>query len=118
MNNLRESWEFITIPARGSISVKHEVPRNKISDTGVQKGEVYKVSLTNKCLGTRWWAFGNLQELGEGTRFRQWGAHSEENEDGDEECEGEYQNGMWMFGEMPNDLALVPEIGEVEFEVM
>ena len=72
------------------------------------------MTLPNTGLGTRWWAFGNLQELGERTRVRQWGAYSEE----DEDREGEDQNGKWTFGEPPDDLALVPEIGEVEFEIV
>ena len=48
--------------------MRHEVPRNKIEVAGLQKGERYRVDLIEKCLGTRWWAFANLEEL-EGVRL-------------------------------------------------
>lgn len=118
--NLREYWDFITIPAQGTVTVKHEIPRDKIVAAEVKGGEVYRVSLTNKCLGTRWWKFGSLEELGEGTRFMT--ERPDVNERG--ECEGESYGekwtygGKWMVGEEYQDLALVPENGEVEFKVL
>ena len=92
--------------------VRHEVPRTKIEEAGLVKGERYKASLSNVCLGTRWWMFGGLDEV-EGVRFWQWS----EAVDGYDEREGGDEHGKWILGERPDDLELVPEVGEVVFEI-
>ena len=107
--------------------MRHEVPRNKIEVAGLQIGERYRVALTDKCLGTRWWAFANLEEL-EGVRLRTWRAPAEEaaeteaDPDLEEEMERErsekYRDGPVSIGENPVMLAMVMESEEVEFEVV
>ncbi|MCJ1269981.1 hypothetical protein MMC22_009874 [Lobaria immixta] len=87
--DLRKSWSFVTIPPRdqGFYSIRHEVPRDKIEAAKLQKRERYRVSLTNRCLGTRWWAFAGLEEL-EGVRLRAWrGQAAEEAEAAEVEAE-------------------------------
>lgn len=98
----------MTVPSDGHVEIKHQVDPAKIADAGLKPGERYQASLTNKCLGTRWWAFGSLEEL-DGRRFHQWreGAPTE----------GEDENGRFLLGERPDDLALVIEKGTTEFEV-
>lgn len=82
----------------------------------VKNGERYKVFLTNKCLGTRWWGFGSLDEQFKGVKLRTWRANGNE---GDEESEG--QDGELgesaEGGERPEDLALVVENDFAEFEI-
>jgi hypothetical protein len=126
MQDLRSSWDFVTIPPlnQGTYSVRHEVPRDKIEAANLEKGEKYKVALTDKCLGTRFWTFGSLEEL-DGVRFRQWRSQSddemwakEEEYDSDyKEQMEKYGNGPVTKGEEPRMLALVPEVGEIEFDV-
>ncbi|MCJ1455896.1 hypothetical protein MMC28_006253 [Mycoblastus sanguinarius] len=129
--DLRSGWPFVSIPPRdqGSYSVRHELPRNKIEVADLQKGERYKVALTDKCLGTLWWAFASLEEL-ESVRLRAWrgqaeGAAEIELERADpelhEEMERErsekYGDGPAMtIGENPMMLAMVRENKEVVFE--
>lgn len=103
----RSSKEFV---------IEHEVPKDLISAAGVKKGERYRVSFTNKCLGTRWWMFGDLQdERLKDVRFvTRGGQKAEENEGRDEV-------GRWYKGEIPNELALAIEDeikGVVEFEII
>lgn len=89
------------------------------------------MTLTEKCLGTRWWAFAGLEEL-EGVRLRAWtleeaGAEEEaEAERADPELYEEvkrerkvkYGDGPVTMGEDPATLTMVVEVGEVEFETV
>jgi len=108
-HDLRKSWEFITIPplGQGETVIKHEVPRNLIEEADLNSGEVYKVALSDKCLGTRWWTFGKLDDLGEKARLMLW----------DEDCDEDEESFRRIRGEKPEDLELVKE-GSVEFEVV
>ncbi|KAF6223154.1 hypothetical protein HO173_013254 [Letharia columbiana] len=107
-DNLRESWNFVTVPANGMLETRHQVDRTKIAEAGLKAGERYQASLTNKCLGTRWWALGSLEEF-EGVRFRGW----EEGEEG----EGADDGGRYLMGGAPDDLAFVIEKETAEFEI-
>ncbi|KAI9657560.1 MAG: hypothetical protein M1831_004176 [Alyxoria varia] len=135
--DLRSAWEYMTIPARdqgSEVTVKHEVPRQKVEAAGVKTGERYKVSLTDKCLGARWWAFAGEGEL-ERVRLRAWRAPEEEEAEAEEERGLErddpelyeemmrerrekYADGPLSMGEEPDMLAMVVEVGEAEFEVV
>ncbi len=53
-DDLRDSWEFVTVPVDGNLEVRHKVSRVEIAETGLNTGERHKISLTDKCLGTRW----------------------------------------------------------------
>ena len=107
-DNLRDSWDFVTIPSDGHLEIKHQVDPAKIADAGLKPGEIYQASVTNKCLGTRWWAFGSLEAL-DGRMFQQWR--------GGNPREGEDEDRRGFAGERPDDLALVIEKGTAEFEV-
>jgi hypothetical protein len=106
-HDLRKSWDFVTVPVDGKLVVKHELNREEVSKAGVEKGERYRASFTDKCLGTRWWTFGSVEGL-EGVKLGQW------SEDG----RGESENGNIDRGEKPDGLALVIENGEAEFEIV
>lgn len=93
----------------------------------MQKGERYKVALTDKCLGARWWAFASFEEL-YGVRLRAWrepaeeAAETEGDQESHEEMEREwsqkYGDEPATVGENPMMLAMVMESEEVEFEVV
>ncbi len=116
----------MTIPAqgKGELVIQHELPWEKIRDAHVEKGERYRVSLSDKCLGTRWWGFGSLDEEFKGFRLGTWredgeDGRGEEREDGSEEEgeDGREEEGESAMGERPEDLALVVEKGDVTFEI-
>ena len=73
----------------------------------LEAGERYQASLIDKCLGTSWWAFGSLDEF-DGVRFRQWSKG--------EEGEGIDNEGRYLMGEVPDDLAFVIEGATVELK--
>lgn len=88
------------------------------------------MALTNKCLGTRWWAFASLEEL-EGIRLQAWRGQAEEeaeaeaeradpelNEEMEKERKEKYGDVPVTMGEDPAMLAMIVEGGEVEFEVV
>ena len=99
------------MPADGTLEIKHEVSPAKIADAQLKSGEKYQASFTDKCLGTRWWAFGSLEEF-ENVRFGQW----KDEEKGEEKGQGPDVGKLFM-GERPNDLAFIIEVGTVEFEI-
>ena len=125
----------MTIPPKnqGSYSVRHEIPRDKLEAADVQKGERYKVTLTNKCLGTRWWTYAGLEDL-EGMRLRTWRTPAEEKEaemeaeamradpelyeEMEKERQEKYGDGPVTMGEDPKMLAMVVEDGDAEFQVV
>ena len=106
------------------------MPRHRIEAANLKKGERYRVSLTDKCLGTRWWSFASLDDL-EGVRLRTWRSRAEEEAE-EAEIEGsgpeyreeierehreKYGTGPVTMGEDPWMLAMVAVCGQVEFEV-
>lgn len=126
---------FITIPPhdQGTFSIRHQVPADAIKSAKVEKGERYRIKLTDKCLGTNWWTFGVLEDL-DGLRLRMWRSQASEEAEADEERmldsdpelreeleqerRDKYGERRTTKGENPNMLALVPEVGQVEFEVV
>jgi hypothetical protein len=134
---------FVTIPPlnQGVYTVRHEVPRFRIEEAMLEKGDAFRLSLSRKCLGTFWWYYGSLDEL-EGVRLRRWRSLSAERrrldamaEDGftpeqmerilslpfdelalDEQHHHVFPEGPTCDGEVTNMLALVPE-GDAEFEI-
>ncbi|KAK4546611.1 hypothetical protein LTR36_001828 [Oleoguttula mirabilis] len=124
--------DFVTIPPRdqGTFSVRHQVPPDALRGAKVEQGERYRVKLTDKCLGTCWWTFGARDEL-DGVRLRAWRSSEAEAEeeralDADPELREELERERRdKYGERPvtsgensGMLAMVPEAGEVEFEVV
>ncbi|KAL9105976.1 MAG: hypothetical protein Q9227_008931 [Pyrenula ochraceoflavens] len=129
--NLRERYDFVTVPSSSSpvdskenlnyVEVKHQVPQDAILAAGFQSGETYRVSLTDRGLGTMWYMFGALEDV-EGMKL---GAWKEDKEDSDEtpeedldDWEKEERRGLWFRGENAEKLALVIEKGEVDFQVL
>ena len=96
------------MPANGILEVRHKVDATKIAEALLEKGERYQASFTHKCLGTKWWAFGSLEEF-QDVKFRQW----KEGEEG----QGADDDGTFLMGEVPDDLALVIEKETAEFEI-
>lgn len=106
-----------------------EVPRDRIETATPEKGEKYRVSLTDKCLGARW-SFASLDEL-DGVRLRTWRARGDEEADAEEEGADpelreerererreKYGDGSATMGEYPAMLAMVVQGGPIEFEVV
>jgi hypothetical protein len=121
-------YEFVEIPplGKGSYSVQHELPRDKIEAAGIEEGESYRLHLNNRCLGTRWWTFASLEEL-EGVRLRAWRESEMNTEEKTraylEGCGVSWESALEKYGdgpttirERPDMLAMVPE-GDVDFEV-
>lgn len=117
--DLRQIRPFVTIAPDHPLVVHHEIPRSKIIGAGLEKGEKYKVKLTSRALGTRWWAFGLMEDL-DGLQLRRWHMEDEElhrdsvDEEVDEGKETTSQ-GPFTMGEDSDQLALVIERGEAEF---
>ena len=126
--DLRDAWDFVTIPppGQGSLEVRHEVPRGKIEAAGVVAGERYRVSLTDKCLGTWWFAFARLEEL-EGVRLSAWQSAEDDErmnkadpeyfEEQAKERREKFGDGPSSMGEDPSALAMVLESGEAGFSI-
>jgi len=130
--DLRSSCTWISIPPRDDVfTIKHELPRELIDTANPQKGEKYVVKIGDRCLGTRWWNYGSLEDL-EGVRLRLWYdvAAREEEERAQPSLTGlrarEYEevierlgDGRTSIGENPKMLALVRENEEgAEFEIV
>jgi hypothetical protein len=129
--DLQDTWMWITIPPRGQVwTIKLEVPRNLIEAADVEKGEKYVVKIGHRCLGTRWWTYGTLEEL-DGVRLRQWYQKSEKEEeerlnpslkrarDRDaQEIIDKFGDGPTSIGEEPRMLAMVRENDGAEFEIV
>lgn len=130
---MRNLGHFVTIPPRdrGTFSVRHRVPPDAIRGAKVEKGERYRVKITDLCLGTRWWTFGALEDL-EGVRLRTWRSRASEEaeveeertldselrEEIEQERRDKYGDRPNSIGENPDMLAMVREVGEVEFEIV
>jgi hypothetical protein len=120
------NWDFVTIPppSQGVYTTQHQVRRAHIEAANLEKGERYRVKLSKKCLGTRWWSYGSLEEL-DGVRFRFWKdrdgngkqIYGEPSERDKQEEREKYGDGPVTEGEQPEMLAIVPE-GDAEFEIV
>lgn len=88
------------------------------------------MKLTDKCLGTPWWTYANLDEL-KGVRLKAWGTQAQEaaeaeaekadpelHEEMERERREKYGDGQVMMGENPDMLAMVVENEHVEFDVI
>lgn len=120
----------MTVPSRLSsadseenssyVEVKHQVPRDAILAAGLQNGETYRVSLTDRGLGTMWYMFGTLEDV-EGMKLGAWKEDKEESDETPEEdlddWEKEERKGPWFRGENAYKLVLFIEKGEVDFKV-
>lgn len=96
------------VPANRALEIRHRVDEAKIAEPGLEAGEICQASCTDKCLGTRWWAFESLEEF-ENVKFREW----KEGED----TKGPGGGGRYLMGEVPDDLAFVVEKKKAEFEI-
>ena len=119
-DNIADYWEFITIPSIESgtaVTVRHTVPQEKILEAKLQKGEKYRIELSNKCLGTIWWMFGPDPRGGkEGVKLKSWIDPEDDSEEWAEAIENDDEN---VFrGERYKDLALVDETEGAIFEII
>jgi hypothetical protein len=146
LDDVRAWLKFVAIPPKnkGDIIFQHEVPCEKIEAANIQKGEKYRVELSDRRLGTRWWSFGSIDEL-EGVRLRSWQTpereaqrkrEEEEFWDGiaslplesrEQKTEGHWQqvgrtgphgDEPTSMSEHPSELTFLPQTWEVEFEVV
>jgi hypothetical protein len=98
---------------------------DKINATNLQKGKTYRVSLTNKCLGTQWRDLSRLEES-DGVMLRTWRPRAKEEEeradpelkDIDRERRKNYGHGPVAVGENPDMLAIVVESKHIEFQII
>ena len=118
-DNIADYWDFITIPSMDSgltFTVQHSIPPKNLLEANLQKGEKYKVELSNKCLGTIWWMFGPDPRGKKGVKLKSWIDRETEPEEWAEALENDDEN---VFrGERDPDLALVDETGGTIFEIV
>ena len=84
---------------------------DRIVEVGLVVGERYRVTLTEKGLGTRWWAFGSLDTELEGLKLKQRRLRASIDGEG-------RQQGDIAFGENPEQLSLVVEGTGAEFGIV
>ncbi|MCJ1467194.1 hypothetical protein MMC07_005817 [Pseudocyphellaria aurata] len=118
--NLREDWDFITIPSLESgqeVVVQHRLPVEKLQfwqkrDDGYrdsatpERGEKWTLGPSEGGLGTFWWRWGDLEGDLKGKRFRNDEWYDGEKGDGDGEAaewlESEGENGFGLCMEIEN----------------
>ena len=76
-------------------------------------GERYRVSLTERGLGARWWAYGSLDAELKGLKLKQQGRRQRMSMNG-----GESEQDDKAYGEKHAQLSLVVEGGGAEFDVV
>ncbi|KAL8738253.1 MAG: hypothetical protein Q9181_000933 [Wetmoreana brouardii] len=116
-DNLADYWDLATIPSLSSgekLSVRHEVSRQEIEQVGVKLREEYEVKLSEKCMGTVWWMYGEMP-LGDRVRIKDW-VDKDEMENTGRRLKDD--DGDVYRGEQPEQLALVDEGGSFTFEVV
>ncbi|KAG7007540.1 hypothetical protein G7Y79_00009g026490 [Physcia stellaris] len=125
--NLREDWDFITIPSLESgkeVIVQHRLPVETLQfwkkrgdgyrdEVKPQKGESWAIGPSEGGLGTFWWKFGDLEG-----DLRDRGFKNDEWFDGEQET-GNYNNVEMVESEGENGYGLTMDIenqAEVTFE--
>ncbi len=128
--NVREFWDFVPIHPGTTLQIKHEVPKAKIDAVKLEKGEKYKISLTDLGLGTSWWMYGTPEDdWVKDKKFMRWTSRGVEGEkrhrlDNVDTLGEPAEDQMWddseewFMGEDPEKLALVMENEDAEFEVI
>lgn len=120
--DMRKKFRHITIHPGSDHVVRHEISRSKIASCNPERGEKYRVQLTDKALGSRFWCWGDLQDpsmervkYGAGPFTRE----DFEGEGREDWSSLEYgEESVWFKGEIAEQLALVVEKGDAEFEVI
>ncbi|KAL9630444.1 MAG: hypothetical protein Q9204_004719 [Flavoplaca sp. TL-2023a] len=120
--NLRENWDFITIPSFESgeeVVVEHILPVEELQfwkkrDDGYrdevkpEKGEKWVIGPSEGALGTFWWVWGDLDGDLKEKQFRNDEWFEGETEDGEGVREGEGKE--WVESEGENGFGLSMEI--------
>lgn len=128
--DLRNSWDFVTLPPashrsqgddKAEVVIRHLLPREGLQffsktggkeDVQPKKGEKFVIGPSAGGLGTFWWRWGDLSGDLAGKKFRAddwWDGKGE----GDEVLEGE-----WVESEGKNGFGLTMEVeneAEIEF---
>ena len=116
--NLREDWDFITIPSLESgreVTVQHKLPVEKLqfwtkrddgyrNDVKPEKGEHWAIGPSEGGLGTFWWSWGDLEGDLKGKEFR-----NDDWFDGEKE-HGQKEGKEWIDSEGDNGFGLTMEI--------
>ncbi|CAO1605245.1 hypothetical protein XANCAGTX0491_008767 [Xanthoria calcicola] len=122
--NLREDWDFITIPSMesgGEVVVEHRLPVEDLqfwkrkSDGYVdsvtpEKGEVWNIGPSEGGLGTFWWAWGDLEGGLKDKEFRNDEWFDGELEDGKGNQMKGQANEKWVYPKGENGFGLCMEI--------
>ncbi|KAL9609263.1 MAG: hypothetical protein Q9167_005964 [Letrouitia subvulpina] len=123
--NLRESWDFVTVPSADSgqeVVISHLVPLERLrfwstnpsattEPVRPEKGERFRIRPSEGGLGTFWWRWGDLDGDLAGKKFcnNEWfEGNIHEGQDGDDYLESEGENGFGLVMEVENET-------EVEF---
>lgn len=126
--NLREDWDFLTIPPASSgqeVVVEHSLQLNKLQfwqskndgyrdEVRPHKGERFVIAPSEGALGTFWWRWGDMEEELGGKKFMSDEWYDAEKGDTHEEVKGE----EWVESEGENGFGLTMEIeneAEIEF---
>ena len=125
--DLRESWDFITVPPDGrTITVKHFLPRKALrfyrqgggeGHAQPEKGERFVIGPSANALGTFWWRWGDLNGDLADKKFRSDDWYDGKNDGGNQEL-AVGEEGLWLESEGENGFGLVMEVeneAEVEF---
>lgn len=122
--NLRESWDFLTIPSLESgeeVVVKHQLPLHTLQfwkkrndgyrdEVTPEKGESWTIGPSEGGLGTFWWAWGDLRGGLREKEFRNDEWYDGEKGDADGK-EGRGEDGTeWIFPEGENGFGLCMDI--------
>lgn len=122
--DLREDWDFITIPSleSGEVVVQHRLPVEKLQfwkrrDDGYrdevkpEKGGKWAIGPSEGGLGTFWWRWGGLEGDLKGKEFRndEWfeGEKGDRGGEGTEWVESEGENGFGLCMEIENQAEVI-----------
>ena len=125
--DLRESWDFITVPPDGrELIIKHFLPRKVLrfyrkggeeGDAQPEKGERFVIGPSANALGTFWWRWGDLNGDLANKKFRSDDWYDGKNDGGNQEL-AVGEEGLWLESEGVNGFGLTMEVeneAEVEF---
>ncbi len=119
--NLREDWDFLTIPSLASgeeIVVEHRLPVEKLQfwkkrnngyrdEVQPEKGEKWGIGPSEGGLGTFWWRWGDLERDLKGKEFRNDEWYDEK--PGNEEEDSQSEEKKWIESEGKNGFGLTME---------
>ncbi|KAI4241242.1 MAG: hypothetical protein L6R40_004658 [Gallowayella cf. fulva] len=123
-NDLKERkyLNFLTVPAKGEVQVKHDLPVSRmlkydqqVSRDDLYPGESYSFRLNPDYLGTTWWCWGDLEGDLAGKKLSAWqeGLNPEK---GEKPTPEQIQKEGWVLGGNPAELAFEETTKGVQFQ--